>query len=229
VVCTELAVRTAIGSAGIANRLVVGDAGSTDGSIEMLKAFRDRGLLELQLPGDGRHHSEWLDTWLASCPTRWAVFVDSDVEFHRDRWLWEMVEIAQHGFALVCAEMLPAVPHTIEPVGDKEVYLAPRPAPWLLLVDCARLRSLESSFRFVAEPSTDRPEGVIAYDTGAKLFATLLDADVPWCQMSASFRGAYTHYGNMSWADKFGAGRAHRAKLRRVRRHLRRARRKDPG
>jgi glycosyltransferase involved in cell wall biosynthesis len=226
--CTELTVRTALARAGMAHSLVVGDGGSTDGSIEMLTALRDRGLLRLEASDGPRHHSAWLDHWLATCGTRWAVFVDSDVEFHHGDWLREIVDVARQGdYALVCSDMLPATPHTIEPVGGNEVYLAPRPAPWLMLVDCARVRALGVSFRFVGEVSADRPEGLIAYDTGAKLFAALQDAGLAWKQMPACFARGYTHFGNMSWADKLGAGRAHRAKLRRVRRRLRRARRSD--
>ena len=45
----------------------------------------------------------------------------------------------------------------------------------LTLVDCAQLRGLGAGFAFVAEAS-DYPEGLIAYDTGAKLFAALQEA-----------------------------------------------------
>lgn len=226
--CTELAIRTAVTRAGMPHRLVVGDGGSRDGSVEMLTSFRDRGWLELQALQEPREHSRWLDHWLATCPTRWAVFVDSDIEFRRDGWLREMVEAAEHGnHALVCGEMLSAGPHTIEPVSHAEVYLAPRPAPWLLLVDCAKIRALGMSFGFVSETSNDRPEGIIAYDTGAKLFACLEDVGLSWTAMPRSFTRGYTHFGNMSWAHRFGDTRAHRAKTRRVDRHLRRVRRAD--
>lgn len=224
--CTELTVRTAIARAGMPHEFVVGDGGSTDGSIEMLTGLRDRGLLRLEVADRPREHAAWLDHWLATCETRWAVFVDSDVEFHRDGWLRDIVAVGRDGdLVLVCSEMLPAGPHTIEPVGGKEVYLAPRPAPWLMLVDCTRLRGFEVSFRFVAEPTTERPEGLVAYDTGARLFEALQDAGLPWRQMPPAYARGYTHLANMSWASEYGGGRAHRAKLRRVRRRLRRARR----
>lgn len=226
--CTELAVRTAVAHAGTPHRLVVGDSGSTDGSIEMLKRFRDRGWLDIEIAEDKRHHSEWLDLWVKTCATRWAVFVDSDVEFHRDNWLGDMVDVADRGgHGLVSAELLPAAPHTVEPVAQKVVYLAPRPAPWLLLVDCSAVRALGASFQFIAEPAPDRPEGTIAYDTGAKLFAALAESGVTWTAMPASFGSAYTHYGNMSWAQAHGPTIAHRMKVRRVQRRLRRARRRD--
>lgn len=223
-VSTELAVRTVIARAGMMHGLVVGDSGSTDGSVEMLQRLRARGWLQLDLVRERRHHFEWLDLWLATCPTQWAVFVDSDVEFRRNGWLRELLDVGRQGYALVCGEMLAAVPHSIEPVGHREVYLAPRPAPWLLLIDCHRVRGLGVSFGFVAEPSDERPEGLIAYDTGAKLFASMLAVSMPWIQMPPSYQKVYAHYGNMSWGGAFGSGRAHRAKARRARRQLRRAR-----
>jgi hypothetical protein len=229
IACTELAVRTAVSRAGVAHHLVVGDAGSTDGSVALLEGFAADGLLDLELAPDGREHFEWLDHWTATCTTRWAVFVDSDVEFHRAGWLREILSVADSGgHALVCAELLPAHANTVEPVSHATVYLASRPAPWLLLIDCAQIRQLTVSFKWFAEPSDERHEGQILYDTGGKLFAALMASGCTWAAMPPSFQGAYTHFGNMSWAGRFGGNRRQRVKARRVSRRLKRVRRLTP-
>ncbi len=89
---TELCIRTMRHFAGYPFSLVVGDCGSTDGSIPMLQAFAARGWLELEIAPDGRRHPDWLDQWLASCPTRYAVFCDSDIEFRRSGWSSDFAE-----------------------------------------------------------------------------------------------------------------------------------------
>ena len=48
--------------------LVVGDAGSTDGSLAMLRDFEARGWLRLEVAAGGRKHAEWLDLWLGRLP-----------------------------------------------------------------------------------------------------------------------------------------------------------------
>lgn len=227
--CTELTIRTAVAYAAAPHGLVVGDGGSMDGSVAMLQELQSQGLLAaLDQAPDGREHFEWLDHWVAVCPTRWAVFVDSDVEFLRAGWLRDLLVAAEAGAALVCAELLPSHPHAIEPVSHAEVYLASRPAPWLMLVDVARVLSLGISFKWFAQPS-ERPEGQVLYDTGGKLFAALKAAGLPWAEMPPTFRRCYVHYGNMSWAGRFGGSRRQGAKARRVERRLRQARRLTPG
>ena len=80
--------------AGHPFRLVVGDAGSTDGSVAMLRGFAARGWLDLEEAPDGRRHAEWLDRWVQRCATRYALFCDSDVEFLGPGWLADLVHAA---------------------------------------------------------------------------------------------------------------------------------------
>ena len=91
---TELCIRTMHRYAGYPFTLVVGDGGSTDGSLEMLRRLERQGWLELEVAPNGRLRTEWLDHWFAECSERLAVFSDSDVEYLRPNWLREMVDAA---------------------------------------------------------------------------------------------------------------------------------------
>lgn len=218
---TELCLRSARRLAGYPLTIQVGDCGSSDGSLDMLRNFEAMGWLSLEVAPSGRYHSIWLDHWLNTCQTDFVVFVDSDVEFRRPDWLRELVERAQTAdAALVAAEMLPEIPNFQAPrdgmteqdraemlkrwfAGQEIVRLATRPAPWLLLLDVRKVRPLELSFAYQLEKA-DIPEGIVAFDIGGGLYRSL-DFSGQTCRlMPESYRSAYHHYGGLSWIPLTG-------------------------
>ena len=221
---TELCIRSLRATAGRAFTLTVGDSGSTDGSVEMLRGLEALGWLTLEVAPGGRLHTEWLDHWVRECRTDYALFVDSDVEFRRTGWLAELVDTAESRHtALVAAEILGEVECYVEPVGHTTVRLASRPAPWLLLVDPAVVAGLGVSFAFHAEQELD---GTVAYDTAGWLFRELAGRGLRWAAMPPEFASAYHHYGGLSWIPLAGRrGWRKRRDLVVVRRRLRRLRR----
>jgi glycosyltransferase involved in cell wall biosynthesis len=227
---TELCIRSMRHYAGRDFQLVVGDAGSTDGSLTMLRDFEARGWLELEVAPDGRKHAEWLDRWLASARADYVVFSDSDVEYLEDGWLRDMVGTAEREHAaLVCARMQRPPDAFEHPVTGAKRRLAPRPTPWLLLLDVQQARGLDASFRYVDVADPDAYGGIVAYDVGAAYFAALEAAELTWAEMPADWQSKFRHFGGLTWL-KSGGGtdvkmRARQvAKLGLVHLHLWRAR-----
>lgn len=202
---TELCIRTLRRYAGLPLELVVGDSGSTDGSVQMLRRLEARGCLTLQLGAPGRAHAAWLDEWLATCDLPYAVFVDSDVEFLRPGWLAELVSAARSaGAALVFAELLAGNPHYVHPLTGEEARLAPRPSPWLLLADVKRIRGLGVSMGYDWDADPTAPGGVVSYDVGARLAQAVRRAGLTALELPPSFRRTYRHYGGLSWKSPRG-------------------------
>lgn len=211
---TELCLRTLRATAGCPHSLTVGDCGSTDGSLAMLRRFEGDGWLSLEVAPSGRHHAVWLDHWLQSCTSDYAVFVDSDIEFRRQGWLAEMVSTAtRENAAIVAAEMLEErrdyrVPVATTPEGERvfadwfrgldTVRLAARPAPWLLLVDVPQVAALATGFGFHSEPA-EIHESLIAFDVGGALHRMAQVRGLRVLSMPATFGDAYHHYGGLSW------------------------------
>ncbi len=198
---TELCIRTMRQFAGHPFRLFVGDCGSTDGSIDMLRSFEARGWLDLEVAPNGRMHAEWLDKWLRECSTRYAVFVDSDIEFFEPGWLGDMVAAARtNDAALVCAQMLPERARYVHPHTGAKRTLGARPAPWLLLVDMERVRGrVDASFAYVDVVDPEAFGGKVGYDVAGAYFAALRDEGLGWVEMPESFRAAYRHFSGLSW------------------------------
>lgn len=206
-VSTELCIRSMRARAGYPFSLVVGDCGSSDGSLDMLQRFAERGWLTLEVAPEGRMHAGWLDDWMRRPACDYAVACDSDIEFRRRNWLADMVRRAQRcGAALVAAEMTREGRNFIEPVGLQRVRLARRPAPWLLLLDVAQTAGIDTSFTFKAVHTDTVPEGTIAYDVGGYRFNELLRRGLRHTVMPPWFRLKYRHYGSMSWATDLHTG-----------------------
>ena len=224
---TELCIRSMRHFAGHPFELTVGDAGSTDGSLEMLRTFEARGWLTLEVAHDGRRHGDWLTEWHRRAAGEYLVFVDSDVEFLRHGWLSELVDTsAANQAALVAGEIRPERAFEVEPVGLRTVRIARRAAPWLLLIDSERTADIPESFCFHKEETDAVPEGVISYDVGAWFLHRVVERGGLCVEMPPDFRRAFHHYGGLSWVRVGGRrGLKMRRDLWRVSRHLRRLRR----
>ncbi|MFM8971192.1 MAG: glycosyltransferase family 2 protein [Actinomycetota bacterium] len=234
---TELCIRSLREHAGMPFDLVVGDCGSTDGSLEMLQRMEAAGWLRLEVAPEGRRHPDWLDHWLAACTTRYLVFSDSDVEYREPDWLVDMLTTARtREAALVCGRMQRPPATFVHPKTGAARRLAPRPTPWLLLLDLEQLRGrVDASFRYEDVSDPDAFGGKVAYDVGAAYFRELERAGLTWTEMPMAWQSHYRHYGGLTWLGARGDGVALRrrvkqlAKLTTVRRHLGRARRRHWG
>jgi glycosyltransferase involved in cell wall biosynthesis len=209
---TELCIRSMRRLAGYPFELTVGDCGSTDGSLELLRDLESQGWLRLEVAPGGRAHAEWIDRWRRHCDADLAVFVDSDIEFRAQGWLRDMIAAAtlRHA-AVVCTEMLPETANFKEPVAGRIVRGASMPAPWLLMIDIRKTVSIPVSFAFHKQ-ETPLPEGLIVWDVGGWFFEQVKAASLNWVVMPDSFRRKFHHYGGLSWIPI--AGRRGHKKLR---------------
>jgi hypothetical protein len=180
--------------------LTVGDGDSQDGSRAMLERFAARGWLDLQVADGGRRHAEWLTRWIAECPERYAVFVDSDVMLRRRGWLRQLCEAAQQSdAAFVTAGLL----HPVNPTHDKDgrpLVWRPRPTPWMLLVDVERARAAKTTFGFVARD--DATGHRVMYDTGATFLEAMEQRGEHWVVMPDEWSRSFHHFGGLSWLKK---------------------------
>ncbi len=197
---TELCIRTIRRYAGHPFELVVGDSGSTDGSLDRLRRFERSGWLRLEVAAEGRRHAEWLDHWLGSCPNRYAVFVDSDMEFLRGGWLADLVATAERDHAaLVTSRIHDDTRGYVDPQGVS-VRWAPRPTPWLMLVDVEQVRTIEgASFGLRKRDDPERPGAKVSYDTAAFLYGQMLEHGMTVSTMPDGWSDCYHHFGGMTW------------------------------
>lgn len=206
---TELCVRSMRHYAGRPFDLLVGDGGSTDGSLPMLRDFEQRGWLRLEVAPEGRKHAEWLDHWVATCPARFAGFSDSDVEYLGAGWLDDLVRAATGtGAALTCARMQSPPPEFVHPTTGAARRLAPRPTPWLFLLDLDQVRDrVHASFRYRDEVDPDAFGGKVAYDVAAAYYAELDRVGLRTTEMPDEFQRKFRHFGGLTWL-KAGNARA---------------------
>lgn len=197
---TELTIRTALKLAGHSFRLTVGDGGSVDGSVEMLRSLEADGLLDLELAEQGKSHADWLDHWLSTCRSDFACFVDSDVEFLRRRWLGCLLDVAADTPAdLVYAEVLAGSEDFVMPWTGEKVRLAPRPAPWLFLARVETVRAVGVSFaEHVLENSASADEKTV-YDVGGWFHQAASSSGLRSRVMPRRFGRWYRHLGGTSW------------------------------
>ncbi|HVS85133.1 MAG TPA: glycosyltransferase family 2 protein, partial [Gaiellaceae bacterium] len=183
--------------------LTVGDSSSRDGSVEMLREFEQRGALRLQVEAEPRMHAWWLDRWVTECPHPYAAFVDSDVVILRDGWLERLVRAAdRRGAAIVAGELRGELKDYVGPAeyGSVTVRTAARPGPWLMLVRPEAIRRLGCSYAYENEHTDAVPEGVVAYDVGARVYQRALAAGLPVRIMPPWYRlRFYRHLRGGSW------------------------------
>jgi Glycosyl transferase family 2 len=201
---TELCLRSLeVRDAGRPYRVIIGDSGSTDGTLPMLVRMLQRGVVDdIELAAGGRRHAAWIDHWVATCPTEYLVLLDSDVEIRQDGWLADMHrERAEHEAVLVTAELEPPRPEWTKP----GVQMEARPAAYCMLLDVAKVRALGRSFE-------EWYDGSVGYDVGAWVFAGIVDAGMSYAVMPQSWLPAVRHWGAMSYARNVRQLRAqHRA------------------
>jgi glycosyltransferase involved in cell wall biosynthesis len=198
---TELCIRSMRHYAGRDFDLVVGDGGSSDGSLEMLRGFEQRGWLQLETAAGGRKHAEWLDHWVETSSGRYAGFSDSDVEYLKPGWLDDLVNAATaSNAALTCARMQWPPPEFVHPTTGAARRLAPRPTPWLFLLDLEQVRGrVDASFGYRDEVDPDAFGGKVAYDVGAAYYAALCRAGLAWIEMPEAFQAKFRHFGGLTW------------------------------
>lgn len=197
---TELCIRSIHRYVARPFALTVGDSGSSDGSLEMLRDFEQRGWLTLDLAPGGRKHAAWLDHWIKTTEADRVVFIDSDVEFRRPSWLGDLLETATHTKAvLICGEVLGEEADYVEPVSHRRVRLAARPSPSLLMIDPEPLNQLDVSFAFEAVRTDRVPEGMVLFDVAGAVLREIRAHELPWAAMPPAYRSKYRHYGGLSW------------------------------
>lgn len=204
---TELTLRSLLASDRSDFTILVGDGGSTDGSVLMLRELVDEfaGKIQLDLRPTGRQHHEWIEDRIAVSEADYVVFCDSDMWFRGQNPIRDLVSVAVETSAvMVAGEMCPAGPG-VEPVHGTPVLMAPRPGAWLFLVEPARVRVLESSFAFhIREARGDTRFEWVAYDTGALWFEELRERGLPWASLPGSFTRRFRHYAGLTWRPVLG-------------------------
>jgi hypothetical protein len=180
-------------------RLHVCDGGSEDGSLSMLERMLHSGVIdELTVEPRGRSHGDWLDWWTATCPSRFGLALDSDVEILRSGWLELLTETAlSRQASLVFAELIPEMPGYVDHTGVAR-RLARRPSPWMMLFEprtCATL----GSWKFTMEQDEGIPEGAWGFDTGAALLRAADRQGLVAVEAPARLRSMFRHYGGLSW------------------------------
>ena len=199
---TELCVRSMRRFAGYPYSLVVGDGGSTDGSLTVLNEFEERGWLRLECSERPRTHAEWLDQWRETCRSDFLLFVDSDVEFRRRAWLRRIVAATESaGSAITYTEWLHG---GLYPDEEKWSHVLSRPAPWMLMIDQRQTDDIMSSFG-VEYTNRDSAVGLpIIRDVGTAFFEEATRRRLSALAMPASYGRMYHHYGGLSWLPSTG-------------------------
>ena len=205
---TELCLRTMRRHAGHPFALAVGDGGSTDGSLAMLRDFAQRGWLELEVRA-GRSHADWLDSWRRDARSRYLVFADSDMDFRRPGWLSGLAQRRREtGAALVALDVKPMTTGLREPVSGRLVRLMPAPTTWLFMIDTFQLGDISESMAPRSVDTEKVPEGCILYDTAAGFLEQVHDRGLRVVTMPRRYQRRVKHYGSLTWMPPAGeAGR----------------------
>ena len=121
--------------------LVVGDGGSTDGTLAMLRDFERRGWLTLDVAPGGRKHWEWLDLWVRDLPgpLRRVLRLRRRVPAARAGSPTGRRGVATRSRAHVRGDAVAAAPSSGTPPPARPRRSA-RPRPWLFLLDLEQVR-----------------------------------------------------------------------------------------
>ena len=203
-VFTELCVLSMRATAGHPFELVVGDCGSTDGTIELLHDLERRGWLVVEQAPEGRSHGAWIDHWRQRSDVDHLVFVDSDVDFVGDGWLADLVETSRRtGAAVVCAAVS-AEQWYDDPSLDEPYLVAARPDICVLLLDVEATRDVGAGFEYHKEVAAEMPNGFIGYDTGAWFTRAVEATGRAVVPIDDATRQKFIHFGGRTWAAARG-------------------------
>jgi glycosyltransferase involved in cell wall biosynthesis len=201
---TELAIRSLRALDRSTYEIVVGDGGSSDGSVAMLTRLQARGWVRLYARSDKWGHHDWIEWRIAHSEADYVVFCDSDIEFRAGHAIRDLVATAAGcGAAMVASEFCRAGPG-VEPVSGAAIHMAERPGVWLFLVAPSAVREIATSFAFRLEPVGASGSPAVAYDTGADWFRELVRRDIPWASMSGLFTRRYRHHSGLTWRPLLG-------------------------
>jgi hypothetical protein len=160
---------------------------------------------EIQLQPLGRTHGEWLDYWTAHCETDYAVFMDSDIEILQSGWLEKFLKIAEvNSASVVTTEILNQVPSIGYFPPGVLLRSAPRPAPWMILINPKKCRNM-GSWKTIQVKDASIAEGGWNFDTGAIVYRNMVEASASIFTTPNSFLSFFRHYGAMSWTKQLGA------------------------
>jgi hypothetical protein len=190
---TELAVLSAVRHSAVPLDFVIG--GSIGSEPKLLAGLMRRGNVRVEV-APGRVHAEWLDHWVRETHAKYAVFLDSDVFFRRTCWASPIVKELESGAALVSCDLWERKEGVIEPVRGAVTTAMPRPSPWVMAVDVARVRETGASFAYT---NTVQEGEILAWDVGGKLLEALTRMGLVARSLPDSYGRYYTHIGGMSW------------------------------
>lgn len=180
--------------------LKVGDCGSNDGSIEMFQRYEQRGRLALEVAPNGRTHAQWLNHWFCATECRYLVFCDSDIEFLQAGWLATMMRTALESGAALVATRIQAesgIAYTNPKTGAVRT-LAPRPEPWLMLMDTVQIsQCFQPDFSYRDQVHDDGTK--TAFDVGAVFYEQLLSHSLKCATLADTFQDSYHHFGGLTW------------------------------
>lgn len=181
--------------------LVIGDCGSTDGTLPMLTKYLAAGKIDdLDVAARGRRHAGWIDHWIATCTTPYLILMDSDIELRRDWWLPRLrAGVDAPATVFAAASMQPANPRYHHPVTGEIRDMGERPSVYLMMLDVELARDLGASFEGSEEASPESLIGKRCYDVGGAFLHRLQEHDRPYCIMADDYYLAYRHWGGVSW------------------------------
>jgi glycosyltransferase involved in cell wall biosynthesis len=185
-------------------RIIVGDSGSTDGTVEWLQRAAGRLRLDVRLAKQPMQHSDWLNWMWQHAETDYWCAVDSDMWFLQADWLGDMVShvTANPQAAILSAEPKCAANAVREPVGGLLVDQAETPCTWLFMVRTSvRSKISRPDFRFVNAGVRKNSRRPLLYDTGGQLLQECLDAGFLHAIMPRWFQRKYHHFGSLTWIE----------------------------
>jgi hypothetical protein len=203
-VATELAIRSVHRFAGCPFHLTVGDSASADGSRSLLEQMEADGWLQLMVSDAPRSHAEWLDTFLDVCTSRYAIWMDSDIELRRPGVVRDLViQAASSQAAIIGTEGQPAVRTTTHD-GVQAMSTGRKAAIWLTIVDVPVVKSLGYSYAPLIEAASDGDELPLHYDVGSRIEKAVEDAGYAIIAMPVEFQRSYRHFRGLSWRREPG-------------------------
>jgi glycosyltransferase involved in cell wall biosynthesis len=180
-------------------RIVVGDCGSTDGTLPMLTRYLKAGRIDdLEVAAHGRQHAEWINHWVATCGTSYLVLMDSDIELRRDWWL-SRLRAGIDGAVFAAASMYPAQPDWAPAGGGPGREISERPSVHLMMLDVAKARELGTSFEPWTEYGPDLRNGERWYDVGGDFLRAIKGQGLPYSVMPDDYYLGYRHWAGVSW------------------------------